>query len=310
MPGPLMSAESIVARLQARQKRLAATPTEAFRLVDGVGDGLPDLWVDIYGRHWLAQVRDGSLPQEWHELPRLGLCDSLWVKRLSRGSKEAPQCVAGFAPESFVVTEGDMRFEIQPAAGYSCGLFLDQRDNRARVRTAAGQGSRVLNLFAYTCSFSVAAAMGGAVTTSVDLNAGYLEWGRRNFLLNGLDPAAHHWVRGDSFEWLAAFAKKRRLFDGVVLDPPTFSRGTRKKIFRIERDLAELTALAAAVVAPGGWLLVCANTHRMNASEFEARVREGLARAGRKPTNDKVSLPMPPDFTGTPYLKSFWIEGL
>ncbi len=310
MSGSESASVSPAARLQARRKLLAASPTEAFRLVDGAADGLPGLWLDVFGRHWLAQVKTGGVPRAWLDLPRAGVCDSLWVKHLSRDNKEAPQCVAGSAPQSFVVTEGDMRFEIQPAAGYSCGLFLDQRDNRARVRAAAGPGGRVLNLFAYTCSFSVAAALGGAVTTSVDLNAGYLQWGRRNFVLNDLDPGAHHWIRGDSFDWLAAFAKKGRAFDGVVLDPPTFSRGTRKKVFRIERDLPELVALAAAAVAAGGWLLVCANTHRLSAEEFQAGVCEGLARAGRRAFGGSEMLPMPPDFTASPYLKCLWLAGL
>ncbi len=312
MPARSPSVEFLSSRLEERRHLLegAGARTEAFRLVDGEGDGPPGLWLDVLGAHWLVQVKDRGLPCEWEDLPGRGLCESLWLKQLSREEKDPPLCVAGAAPERFAVVESGMRFEIQPAAGYSCGLFLDQRDNRARVRAAAGQGRRVLNLFSYTCSFSVAAALGGAVTTSVDLSSGYLEWGRRNFALNGLDAAAHHWIRGDSFDWLAAFAKKGRLFDGVVLDPPTFSRGIRKKVFRLERDLAELVALTAAVVAPGGWLLACANTLRLSAEEFEVRVREGLSRAGRATVGGLTALPMPPDFTAPPYLKSLWIEGL
>ncbi len=271
---------------------------------------MPGLHVDVYGRHWLAQIKQRGVPRAWLDLPEQGVCGSLWEKQLSRDSKEPPQCIAGDAPQRFVVTEAGMRFEIEPAAGYSCGLFLDQRDNRGRVRTAAKPAARVLNLFAYTCSFSVAAALGGAVTTSVDLSAGYLDWGRRNFALNNLDAAAHHWIRGDSFDWLTAFAKKGRTFDGVVLDPPTFSRGTRKKVFRLERDLAELVALAAAVVAPGGWLLVCANTHRLSVEEFGQGVDTGMARAGRSASDGATLLPMPPDFTAPPYLKSLWLAGL
>ncbi len=312
MPSPSTASATPQARYDERARRLAAAgvETEAFRLVDGAGDGMPGVWVDVYGGHWLAQVKERELPREWLELPGQGVCESVWVKQLSRGDKAPPVCVAGTAPERMVVAEAGMRFEIQPGAGYSCGLFLDQRDNRARVRAAAREGARVLNLFAYTCSFSVAAALGGAVVTSVDLSAGYLEWGRRNFALNGLDAAAHHWIKGDSFDWLAAFAKKGRLFDGVVLDPPTFSRGTRKKVFRLERDLAELVALAAAVVAPGGWLLACANTHRLTAAEFEAGVRAGLARAGWGTGVGLTMLPMPLDFTGPPYLKAMWAGGI
>jgi 23S rRNA (cytosine1962-C5)-methyltransferase len=191
-------------------------------------------------------------------------------------------------------------------------VFLDQRDNRRRVREAVAKqpGARVLNLFSYTCSFSVSAALGGAVVTSVDLNAGYLAWGKRNFGLNGLDAEGHHWVKGDSFDWLAAFAKKGRLFDGVVLDPPTFSRGTKKKVFRVEEDYAELAALAAAVIAPGGWLLACANTHRMELGAFEWAVREGLGRAGKKAMGGMEAVGMPVDFPGVAHLKALWVRGV
>lgn len=297
-------------RLEERRMMLAGAgiDTEAFRLVDGEADGCAGLWLDVFGRHWIGQSRDRELPHSWMRLVDDGFCDSLWLKQLSKESKEAPVRVAGAAPDSFVVTEQGMRLEIQPAAGYSCGVFLDQRDNRRRVRdTVAGQpGARVLNLFSYTCSFSVAAALGGAVVTSVDLNGGYLEWGKRNFALNGLDAGAHHWVKGDSFDWLGAFAKKGRQFDGVILDPPTFSRGVKKKVFRVEEDYVELAELAAAVISPGGWLLACANTHRMEAKDFSAAVGAGLARAGRRAAGGMEAVRMPADFPGRAYLKAIW----
>ena len=124
---------------------------------------------------------------------------------------------------------------------------------------------RVLNLFSYTCSLSVAAALGGAtVTSSVDLNAGYLAWERRNFALNGLNSNAHHWIKGDSFDRLAVFGKKGRFFGGIVLDRPPFPRGIIKKVFRVEGDYAELVRLATSMLRPSGWWLSSANTHRLS----------------------------------------------
>ena len=113
------------------------------------------------------------------------------------------------------------------AEGYSVGLFLDQRDNRRRLLTghvAAGfpllhSANRqpatrgILNTFAYTCGFSVCAAKAGARTTSLDLSKKSLEWGKRNFALNQLDPAGHDFIYGDVFDWLRRLAKKQRLFD-------------------------------------------------------------------------------------------------
>ena len=123
--------------------------------------------------------------------------------------------------EELVIRENGVNFAIRFNEGASVGLFLDQRDNRRRLLTnhvAAGfplfpngaAGVQVLNVFAYTCAFSVCAARAGATTTSLDLSRKYLDWGRRNFQLNGLDPAQHDFIYGDAFDWLRRLAKKGR----------------------------------------------------------------------------------------------------
>jgi 23S rRNA (cytosine1962-C5)-methyltransferase len=149
------------------------------------------------------------------------------------------------APEHFTIRENGVRYELGFGEGYSVGLFLDQRDNRRRLwvsHVAAGfelspePGRELLNVFAYTCGFSVCAALAGARTTSVDLSKRYLDWGKRNFQLNGLDPAAHDFIYGDAFDWLARLQKKGRTFDMIALDPPTFSRSKEQGTFQIERD--------------------------------------------------------------------------
>ena len=99
------------------------------------------------------------------------------------------------------------------------GLFLDQRDNRRRIRAQA-RGKDVLNLFAYTCGFSVAAAAGGAASTvSVDLSPKALEWGRANFALSHLDPSDHQFIKSDAFDYLRRAARQGKRFDIIILDP-------------------------------------------------------------------------------------------
>ena len=120
--------------------------------------------------------------------------------------------------------------------------------------------AEVLNVFAYTCGFSVCAAKAGARVTSLDLSKKYLEWGRRNFALNGLDAATHDFIYGDAFDWLRRLAKKGRCFDAVVLDPPTFSQSKEQGVFRVEKNLGELVAAALRVLKAGGVLLAAANT--------------------------------------------------
>ena len=118
------------------------------------------------------------------------------------------------------------------------------------------RNSEILNVFAYTCGFSVCAARAGARTTSLDLSKKYLEWGRRNFALNGLDPAAHDFIYGDAFDWLRRLAKKGRAFDAVVLDPPTFSQSKEHGTFRAEKDYGKLVT-AALPVRQAGRNFVC-----------------------------------------------------
>jgi 23S rRNA (cytosine1962-C5)-methyltransferase len=281
--------------------------TTAYRLLDGAGDGWPGVEIDNYGGHWVVQTREVAFP----EILRRSLpegCRSVWWKRLDQQDKQAPHCLLGDPPPGpFAVKELGLEYEIDLAAGYSQGLFLDQRPQRARLMERLESGHRVLNLFAYTCAFSVAAASRGAVTTSVDLSRPYLEWGKRNFGLNGLEANAHFFCRGDSFEWLRRFAKTGRTWEGIVVDPPTFSRNADGKIFRIEHDFPALTTLCLDVLAPGGWLLASTNHRGLTPSRFRTLVEDGAVLANRSVVSLQPGK-MPPDFTDAPYLKTLWLE--
>jgi 23S rRNA (cytosine1962-C5)-methyltransferase len=165
-------------------------------------------------------------------------------------------------------------------------------------------GMTLLNTFAYTGAFSVAAALGGAETTTLDLSQPYLDWSKRNFSLNGIDPGSQFFCKGDTFHWLRRFAKQGRRFDAIVLDPPTFSRDKDGKVFRVEKDYGRLVELAAACLAPDGLLLACTNCRQVDERSFATQIRRSLPR----PLKIDAA-PMPSDFTGEPYLKSLWIQG-
>lgn len=304
---------------------IADGSTTAWRVLDGLGDGLAGVEIDNYGGHWVVQTRDVSFPETLRRTLPDG-CRSVWWKRLDQQDKQAPQPILGDAPESpFSVMELGLNYVIDLRAGYSQGLFLDQRPQRARMMERLSEPStgfgkfvpsvpsdkphapRVLNLFAYTCAFSVAAAARGAVTTSVDLSRPYLDWGKRNMELNGFDPEAHFFCRGDSFEWLRRFAKKGRTWDGIVVDPPTFSRNAEGKLFRVEHDFPALAAACLEVLEPGGWLLASTNHRGLTPARFEGLVRDGAALAGRRILEIEEGR-MPPDFTDTPYLKALWLS--
>lgn len=187
-------------------------------------------------------------------------------------------------------------------AGYSQGLFLDQRDNRAEVRHRCTPGSTLLNTFAYTGAFSVCAALAGATTTTLDLAQPCLTWCRENMQLNGIDPTNHYFCKGDVLHWLERFARQKRRFDAIVLDPPTFSRDEKGRIWRVERDYGKLVAKAAACLAPGGWMLCTTNCRKLSPASFRRMVAEGIPGA-RLSTS-----PMPFDFDGEPYLKTIWAD--
>jgi 23S rRNA (cytosine1962-C5)-methyltransferase len=245
--------------------------------------------------------------------------------RRTAAAEASPQLVLGeAAPERFEILESGVRFELSFNEGYSVGLVLDQRENRRRflaARVAAGfplletsiidRPAEILNTFAATCGFSVCAALGGAHMTSLDLSKKYLEWGKRNFALNGLDPARHDFIFGDTFDWLRRFEKKGRAFDAIILDPPTFSQSKESGVFRAEKDYGKLVTAALPVLRPEGVLLASTNAADWPPEDFVAQVKAAVTQAGRRVAQEHY-VPQPPDFPITRsepgYLKTFWMR--
>ena len=285
-----------------KRNSLLDSTTNAVRLIDGSGDGLPGIILETYADHWLISSTGDQLPPEFKQWIRDQDVSCYW-KRLDQHQKASPVHLSGpEITEPFLILENGITFEISFQAGYSQGIFLDQRDNRAEVRRLMAPGMRLLNTFAYTGPFSVAAAMAGAVTTTLDLSQPYLDWAKRNFTHNHLDPTAHHFCKGDTFHWLRRFAKQGRSFDGIVLDPPTFSRDEKGKVFRVEENFGELAALALDILEPDGWLLCSTNCRNLALNDFQKQLRH----ASRHAISSRHSA-MPPDFTDEPYLKSVWL---
>ena len=148
------------------------------------------------------------------------------------------------------VREGRARLLVNLTDYLDTGLFLDHRPMRARI-TAESQGKSVLNLFAYTGSVSVAAAMGGArQVTSVDLSGTYLDWAKRNFAVNGIPVGNHRFEAADVMEWLR---HSDETFDLIFVDPPTFSNSKKMRdVFDVQRDHVELLTLVMRHLKPDG----------------------------------------------------------
>ena len=287
----------------AKRAHLLTPETNAVRLIDGSGDGLPGLTLETYAGRWLVSTTGNDLAPQVREWIRDQGVSCYW-KRLDQHQKESPTLLAGpEVTEPFLILENSVASEISFQSGYSQGIFLDQRDNRAEVRHLMAPGLRLLNTFAYTGVFSVAAAMAGAETTTLDLSQPYLDWAKRNFSHNSLDPTAHHFCKGDTFHWLRRFARQGRTFHGIVLDPPTFSRDEKGKVFRVEENFGELAALATDILTPGGWLLCSTNCRNLGLNDFQKQLRN----ATPHPLAARHS-PMPEDFSQEPYLKSVWLK--
>jgi len=286
-----------------QRSSLLTKETDALRLIDGAGDDLPGVILETFADRWLVSTTGPSIPPSVKEWLRDQGKTTYW-KQLDQHQKESPAHLYGpEINEPFLIHENGVASEISFQSGYSQGIFLDQRDNRAEVRRRMAPGLRLLNTFSYTGAFSVHAAMAGAETTTLDLSQPYLDWAKRNFTHNGMDPAQHHYCKGDTFHWLRRFQKQGRKFDGIVLDPPTFSRDEKGKVFRVEENFGELAALAISVLAPDGWVLCCTNFRRMTSIQFERQLLQEAPRR-MKATHSE----MPADFTDEPYLKSVWLQ--
>jgi 23S rRNA (cytosine1962-C5)-methyltransferase len=219
--------------------------------------------------------------------------------------RETPRLLSGNEGESLqtIATEDHLKVGIDFGAGYSVGLFVDQRENRRFVRQT--KPKRILNCFAYTCSFSVAAASAGAHTVNVDLSKKSLERGRQNFALNDLSTEKHQLIADDVRPVLRRLARRGDKFDMIILDPPTFSRTKGGKAFHVEKDFEELIAAALEIVDRDGRILLSTNCQTLNEPALERMARYGLKLSRR--TGAFHRQPAPIDFPPGTAAKTIWL---
>jgi 23S rRNA (cytosine1962-C5)-methyltransferase len=305
-------------RLALRSAVIDPSLTDSCRLIHGAADGWPGLYVDKLGEDLLAQTAFPLDAAQRRRIEEIG-GRAVYHQLLKPQGRPLPQWLWGApATNEILARENGLRFILRLDEGGSTGLFLDQRENRRRLKEhyiAPGfelpPAPEVLNAFAYTCGFSVCAAAGGGRVTSLDLSKKYLDWGRRNFVLNGLEPSAHEFIFGDAFSWFRRLAKKKRLFDVVILDPPTFSRSRESGVFQAEKDFGALADAALPLLKPGGALLASTNAAGFAPEDFLEAVMGAARRAGRTVSRRHYA-PQPPDFpierAEPGYLKTVWLR--
>ncbi len=189
----------------------------------------------------------------------------IYVERRERQTGAAQYQKREASGERFEVQEGSARLWVNLRDYLDTGLFLDHRPVR-RMLGEMASGKRFLNLFCYTATATVQAALGGASdSVSVDMSNTYLEWARDNFALNKLDPRLHRVVRDDCFRWLETANAQ---FDLIFMDPPTFSNSKKMRdTLDVQRDHPRLVELAMARLAPGGTLVFSNNQRRFKLDE-------------------------------------------
>lgn len=266
--------------------------TDAYRIVNGAADGFPGLTLDRFGDRYQVQFFGPEMLPRRNELVEAVVetfapACVVVKERLSRSGKSlenAPMEVAFGTRDAAVgtVREGNARFHVDLLDTVNPGLFLDMRhvrlevEDRFRAMTGDKQpaqsntsdkpasdadinGPRFLNLFSYTCSFSVHARLGGAaVATNADISGKILDKGRENYALNGLDLRPGEFFRGNALEYVRWAIKKGLKFDGIVLDPPSFAR-FKGLNFNVREHLMPLVSECAQILNQNGFIMVSSN---------------------------------------------------
>ena len=285
-----------------------AEGTDAHRLCT-----LEDGWVERFGRDILVSfkrvlTRERLLTelQSWADSVgfRFRRIFARFVPRKSE-EREPPHLIFGDPGENLqtIATERHLKFGIDFRTGYSPGLFLDQRENRRYVRHIAPR--RLLNCFAYTCSFSVSAASRGASTLNIDLSKKYLERGRENFVLNSLPTLDHRFIADDVRAVLPRLARKGEKFDVIILDPPTFSRAPGGKTFQVAHDFEKLLIDALELVERDSHVLLSTNCSTLREHALEVMARYCLKATRRAATFHRPS--QLPDFPPGAGASSIWL---
>lgn len=298
--------------------------TDAYRLIHGEGDRLPGFVVDVYGAIAVLKT-DGAGAFAWRErfaalltplLEKRGV-GALLVRGSNTGEDEPSEprpnvkaeLVWGSLDQSRItVREHGMALVGDLMLGQKTGLFLDQREARRMVRSIA-KGLRVLNLYAYTGGFSVAAALGGArLVETVDIARGAIELAEESWRANGLDASIHRAVCDDVWKHLATLTKNRARFDLVIADPPSFAPRASSVPKAIEAYRA-LHSASLALVAPGGFYLAGSCSSHITRAMFAETVSEGARKAKRslqllEAKGSPADHPRIPAFSEGDYLKA------
>lgn len=285
---------------------LRRTGTTAYRWLYGEGDGVPGIVVDLYGSYAVIETYADSLQHllGW-VVEGLRACTKL--RGIMLRGETTTTLWGRTPPRDLIVQENGLRFYADLNAGQKTGLFLDHRDNRLYLEPWC-TGKRVLNCFAYTGAFALYAVRGGATeVTSVDIGSQTADATRRNLALNGFDADAHPAIVADCFDLLGDYASRGKVFDLIILDPPSLARAKKSRHAAV-RAYQHLNQAAMACLTCGGLLATASCTSQVSPAAFRDVLGEAAAGAGKRllvmhEAGHALDHPVPAHFGEGRYLK-------
>ncbi len=275
--------------LALRQSLPAARHTNALRLVNGESDGLPGLVVDRYADVLVVQILSAGI-ERWRDPILDALAESSGCEAIYERSDAEVRGLEGLQPRTgFVrgnrnasrcpISEYGLNFRVDVEQGQKTGFFLDQRENRQRVRALAA-GREVLDGFCYTGGFSIATLAGGAKrVTAIESSSSALEVAKENLAANPLDASKMEFLQADVFSHLRTLRDRGAHFDLVVLDPPKFAP-TAAQAKNAARAYKDINLLALKLLSPGGLLATFSCSGGVSAELFQSIVAGAALDAG------------------------------
>ncbi len=287
--GPQFLRARLALALALRESLPAARHTNALRLVHAESDGLPGLVVDRYADVLVAQFLATGV-ERWRDAILDALAELAGGEAIYERSDAEVRTLEGLAPRAGFargnrdakrcpIVEYGLNFRVDVEQGQKTGFFLDQRENRQRVRALAS-GRSVLDAFCYTGGFAIAAAAGGATRVlALESSAPALEVARENLAANPIDPARIDFRQADVFAHLRQLRDRGERFDLVVVDPPKFAP-TAAQAKNAARAYKDVNLLAFKLLAPGGLLATFSCSGGVSAELFQSIVAGAAVDAG------------------------------
>jgi 23S rRNA (cytosine1962-C5)-methyltransferase len=314
-----------LARLQAafeRRQRWISASVNAYRLVNSEADELPGIIVDVYNNYVVLQCltaganfqRKAIIAALKKLMPEHNIIERSEGNSLAKeGLTPTTQLIQGELPtENIVIQENTLLFSVDIQKGHKTGFYLDQRDNRQLVHNISAN-KNVLNCFAYTGGFGIAALAGGATSvTHIESSAKFAEQITQHVKLNGLDETRNKVLVEDVFHQLRLFKEQGQLFDVIILDPPKFA-DSKQQLMAACRGYQDINRLAMELLTPNGNLLTFSCSGAMTIELFNKIVADAALDAKRttfvrRRLAQAVDHTVNTTFPDGLYLKGLWCE--